>query len=463
MSLRNLALFCCLLALHLQAQPFAYPRKMMQDTAFRPGDVVRLPLLLFNFDKSSFRDSPTYHAKDSLMLIVNFMLKHPGFQVEIGCHTDTRVSNAYCTNFSRVRARAVADTLIALGIDPGRITAKGYGSSRPLIPDAVIKKMKTREEQEQAHMINRRVEMKIVKTDFRLPPVFTDSLFFPGDRIRIAFLPWDWNNLGRLEEKGKDSLQPFIDFMKRNRNLFVEIRDSWGFGSAGFCKTVTDNQKGAFGNLLAGAGVAPDRYRFVSLGNTRPLVPLSQVEQKKGNEKIFVQRKNCYTDIVVVRTDYGPHRRMQDSVFNLYDLIACPPISFAFHEPQDHSPRSDSIRVISDFLKQHPGLVVEIGVHTDSRGNTGYLDSLSVLRANYIMKAIIGNGIDSSRVSCKGYGGRSPVILTGPLTLPSGKTVEAGTVLTGELIRSFLPGKGDVEFLHQQNRRTELKVLRVIH
>jgi outer membrane protein OmpA-like peptidoglycan-associated protein len=58
-------------------------------------------------------------------------------------------------NLSRARAKAVQDFLIGSGIDPGRISYKGYGHSRPLFPFPE----KTAEEE----TLNRRVEIKIIK------------------------------------------------------------------------------------------------------------------------------------------------------------------------------------------------------------------------------------------------------------------------------------------------------------
>jgi outer membrane protein OmpA-like peptidoglycan-associated protein len=83
--------------------------------------------------------------------------------IEIGGHTDTQGSAEYNQALSEDRAKAVVDFLVAYGISRDRFAYKGYGESKPLISDAEIAKMKTPQEKEEAHAMNRRTEFKILK------------------------------------------------------------------------------------------------------------------------------------------------------------------------------------------------------------------------------------------------------------------------------------------------------------
>jgi OOP family OmpA-OmpF porin len=56
----------------------------------------------------------------------------PDVKVEIGGHTDSSGSNALNQELSQRRAEAVKSYLEAKGIDAGRMTAKGYGESKPV-------------------------------------------------------------------------------------------------------------------------------------------------------------------------------------------------------------------------------------------------------------------------------------------------------------------------------------------
>ncbi len=64
---------------------------------------------------------------------------------------------------SKRRAQAAVKYIIDKGIDPDRITARGYGESQLIISDEDINKLPTETEREAAHQINRRTEFKILE------------------------------------------------------------------------------------------------------------------------------------------------------------------------------------------------------------------------------------------------------------------------------------------------------------
>lgn len=55
-------------------------------------------------------------------------------------------------------------------------------------------------------------------------------------------------------------------------------------------------------------------------------------------------------------------------------------------------------------MRQYPSLKIELGSHTDARGNDEYNRKLSQKRADAAVKYIISQGISSSRLTAKGYG-----------------------------------------------------------
>ncbi len=72
------------------------------------------------------------------------------------------------------------------------------------------------------------------------------------------------------------------------------------------------------------------------------------------------------------------------------------------------SDKSDAILdELATFLKGHPEYAkVEIGVHTDDRGNPSKRSSA---RADAVRDYLIGKGVSSDRLAAKGYGDRNPV------------------------------------------------------
>ncbi|MEF1305115.1 outer membrane beta-barrel protein, partial [Vibrio owensii] len=77
----------------------------------------------FEFDSATLTDS----VSERLDNFVNFLNEYPQAQVEITGYTDSSGPAAYNQKLSERRAQAVADYLIAAGIDADRFTVKGMG------------------------------------------------------------------------------------------------------------------------------------------------------------------------------------------------------------------------------------------------------------------------------------------------------------------------------------------------
>ncbi|TPV92674.1 MAG: OmpA family protein [Myxococcales bacterium FL481] len=87
------------------------------------GEKVYFKFNKWNIDKRS----------DELLADVATILKtFPEIRVEIGGHTDSKGSNSYNKKLSQKRVNSVLGRLRTLGIDAGRMSAVGYGESRPV-------------------------------------------------------------------------------------------------------------------------------------------------------------------------------------------------------------------------------------------------------------------------------------------------------------------------------------------
>ena len=69
---------------------------------------------------------------------------------------------------------------------------------------------------------------------------------------------------------------------------------------------------------------------------------------------------------------------------------------------------------VIDLMKKHPAMVVEIGSHTDNRGNAKYNLDLSSKRANSSRDYFVKNGIEGNRILAKGYGESQQIIKCEP-------------------------------------------------
>lgn len=86
-------------------------------------------------------------------------------------------------------------------------------------------------------------------------------------------------------------------------------------------------------------------------------------------------------------------------------------------------------------LKDNPGVIVELGSHTDARGKAAYNLSLSQKRAQSAVEYLIASaGMSSQNLKSKGYG-------------------------ETRLVNTCSDNRTCTDQLHQQNRRTELKVI----
>ena len=71
----------------------------------------------------------------------------------MSAHTDSRGSDEYNIKLSGNRASSVVDYILSKGIPASRIISKGYGETKPVVPNDTDENMQ----------LNRRVEFTILK------------------------------------------------------------------------------------------------------------------------------------------------------------------------------------------------------------------------------------------------------------------------------------------------------------
>ena len=110
---------------------------------------------LLNVENIEFevaKDRLTSKGRATVNKLAAILKQYPHIHIEIAGHTDSDGNDDFNLKLSQARVDTVKNALISQGIDASRMIAKGYGESRPLVPnDTPLNKQK-----------NRRVEINII-------------------------------------------------------------------------------------------------------------------------------------------------------------------------------------------------------------------------------------------------------------------------------------------------------------
>ena len=145
-----------------------------------PQEPIMLPDILYDLGKWDLK--PQF--EDSLQGLIETLQINPTITIELASHTDARDTDERNDILSQKRAQSVVDYLIIRGIDPLRLTAKGYGERVPRtiqkditvkgytfkagtrLTEDFINKLPSNEVKEAAHQMNRRTEFRILSKDY---------------------------------------------------------------------------------------------------------------------------------------------------------------------------------------------------------------------------------------------------------------------------------------------------------
>lgn len=116
------------------------------------GSKVILKNIFFDVGKADLKNESIAEIEK----IQQLLLTNPNLKVQINGHTDNTGNAANNKALSLRRAGAVVDYLVANGVDASRLSAKGYGSERPIVSN---------DDELGGREINRRTEIEIIQTN----------------------------------------------------------------------------------------------------------------------------------------------------------------------------------------------------------------------------------------------------------------------------------------------------------
>lgn len=114
-----------------------------------PGDTLTIKNIQFEFNSAEL----TSDSKAGIEKIAELLLSHPEFNAELAGHTDNVGNENYNQKLSTERANAVRNALINIGVKADKLFAKGYGSTKPIVPN----------NSDENRAKNRRTELIILK------------------------------------------------------------------------------------------------------------------------------------------------------------------------------------------------------------------------------------------------------------------------------------------------------------
>jgi outer membrane protein OmpA-like peptidoglycan-associated protein len=136
-----------------------------------------------------------------------------------------------------------------------------------------------------------------------------------------------------------------------------------------------------------------------------------------------------------------PNNRVGDvenvsSMLKTGSVIRLNNIYYHFNDAFFRPDATPTLKLLVDLMQKYPEMEIELASHTDSRGAAPYNLLLSLQRAEYLTQYLLAYGIDSQRVKPVGYG-------------------------ESRLKNRCADGVECSEKEHQQNRRTEVRILKM--
>ncbi len=129
---------------------YAERQRDLELVPFEKGVVIELKNIFFDRKQATLRPEST----TELQQLVNLLKDNPTMKIEVSGHTDAMGKDADNQQLSDDRARAVKEYVVTIGgVDSGRITARGYGETRPLATN----------DTDEGRAKNRRVEFTILE------------------------------------------------------------------------------------------------------------------------------------------------------------------------------------------------------------------------------------------------------------------------------------------------------------
>ncbi len=189
-------------------------------------------------------------------------------------------------------------------------------------------------------------------------------------------------------------------------------------------------------------------FKFMLKPNTDYVFLAEKKGFLKGKERETTKNRESSTDYST--TIYLPP---------IDEVIRIENIFFDFASDVLRPESTVSLDRLVETLNDNNNITIELGAHTDSRGNNDFNLDLSNRRAQSVVNYLISKGINQDRMISKGYGETQPKVVD-KRDHEAYPFIPEGQVLTEAFINS-IEDEDLQELAHFLNRRTEFKVLTI--
>ncbi|MCC5944143.1 MAG: PD40 domain-containing protein [Bernardetiaceae bacterium] len=133
---------------------------------------------------------------------------------------------------------------------------------------------------------------------------------------------------------------------------------------------------------------------FITKGREIPKEELTQMQTIVYFDTTFIMQKDIFTAS-------GPEA---PEIEILYDFDK------ATLRPESKERLDEFYAFLVEYMETHPQVKIELGSHTDERGNANYNQRLSQRRAQSAVDYLIEKGVEKNKIIAKGYGKSTPKI-----------------------------------------------------
>jgi outer membrane protein OmpA-like peptidoglycan-associated protein len=168
--------------------------------------------------------------------------------------------------------------------------------------------------------------------------------------------------------------------------------------------STTDKTNNGKASVVASGGVGGFKYKWDNGETVENAVALAV-----GQHSVTITDENGCQAVVTAETKARIIPELTAENLRSGEIIKLEKIYFQPDSTRMEASSIPTVDELFDFLQENPGIVIEVGGHTNGIPSHEFCDQLSSARAKSVAQYLVDKGIPTSRITYKGYGKRNPV------------------------------------------------------